>query len=328
MINYSDGRPRCRLRLPAHDHGVVLRHGDPWDALGAREASIAVENGVFHLFYDGAGPTGWLACLATSTDLVHWTKHGPVLDLGPPGADDSATASSPWVFRADDGWHMFYVGSPNATPPPGRIPAFPYLTCTATSDQLAGPWRKTPELIPFRPVPGTYYADTASPGAIIELDGEFLQFFSASAGGDRPLRTLGLARTRDLGGRWELSAEPILPPAEQIENSTLHYEPGLDTWFLFTNHVGIDERGAEFTDAIWVYWSRDPRSWNPEHKAVVLDGANCSWSSRCLGMPTVIRYGDRLALLYDGPGGDSQDHLHRDLGLAWLDLPLSPPSRR
>ncbi|WP_152362016.1 hypothetical protein [Microlunatus speluncae] len=325
MSTYSDGRPGCRRRMPVHDHGVVLRHGDGWDGLGAREASVAVEDGVFHLFYDGAGPTGWLACLATGTDLMQWTKHGPVLDLGPPGADDSATASSPWVVRGDEGWHMFYVGSPNATPPPGRIPAFPYLTCTATADRLAGPWRKDPERKPFRPEPGTYYADTASPGAVIKDDGEFLQFFSASAGAERPLRTLGLARTRELSAPWQIDPEPILPPAEQIENSSLYYEPANRTWFLFTNHVGIDDRGAEFTDAIWVYWSRDPRSWNPDDKAVVLDGSSCSWSSRCVGMPSVIAYGGRLALLYDAPGGDSIDHLRRDLGLAWLDLPLAVP---
>lgn len=325
MSSYSDGRPECRLRMPVRDHGVVLRHGDEWDGLGAREASVAIEDGVYHLFYDGAGLTGWLACLATSTDLVHWTKHGPVLDLGPAGADDSATASSPWVVRAEDRWHMFYVGSPNATPPPGRIPAFPYLTCTATSERLAGPWHKHPDRIPFRPKPGSYYADTASPGAIIRHGDEYLQFFSASAGADRTLRTLGLARTRDLEIGWQIDPNPILPPTEQIENSSLHYEPGSDTWFLFTNHVGIDDHGAEFTDAVWVYWSQDPLSWDPDHKAVVLDGASCGWSYRCIGMPTVITYEDRLSLLYDGPGGTSIDHLRRDIGLAWLDRPLVPP---
>ena len=45
------------------------------------------------MHYDGAGTTGWLACLAVSDDLVHWTKKGPVLDLGRAGADDSASAS-------------------------------------------------------------------------------------------------------------------------------------------------------------------------------------------------------------------------------------------
>jgi hypothetical protein len=33
----------------------------------------------------------------------------------------------------------------------------------------------------------------------------------------------------------------------------------------------------------------------------------------------------RLAVLYDAPGGMSVSHMKRDIGLAWLDLPLKPP---
>ena len=32
---------------------------------------------------------------------------------------------------------------------------------------------------------------------------------------------------------------------EQIENSTFHYEESIETWFLFTNHIGINEEGKE-----------------------------------------------------------------------------------
>jgi hypothetical protein len=31
-----------------------------------------------------------------------------------------------------------------------------------------------------------------------------------------------------------------------------------------------------------IYWSKDLNSWDPEHKAVVLDGPNCKWSHRCI----------------------------------------------
>jgi len=81
---------------------------------------------------------------------------------------------------------------------------------------------------------------------------------------------------------------------------------------------------GEDTDAIWVYWSQDPRVWNPAHKAVVLDGSNCNWSHDCIGMPSVVKLGDKLALFYDAPGGDSISHMRRHIGLAWLDLPLTP----
>ena len=116
----------------------------------------------------------------------------------------------------------------------------------------------------------------------------------------------------------------MLPIEEQIENSALHYEESNKTWFLFTNHIGI-EGNREFTDAVWVYWSKDLDKWDPKNKAVVLDGQNCNWSDKCIGLPSVVRVGDKLALFYDAPGGNSTSHMKRHIGLAWLDLPLSPP---
>jgi len=320
---YPDGRPVATLRMEAQDQGVLIPHGDgpnECDTRGAREALIFKENGVYHLFYDGAGPTGWLACLATSTDLKTWTKKGHVLDYGKPGEPDSATAASPWVIFDGKEWHMFYVASPNTSPPPDKVPSFPYLTMKAHSKKLAGPWIKQPDVVPFRTKPGTYYQDTASPGCIEKVGDEYLMFFSASM-----KRTLGIARTKDLNGPWTLDPQPIVSPEEQIENSSMYFEPANKTWFLFTNHIGLEK--DEYTDAIWVYWSKDINTWDAANKAVVLDGANCTWSKKCIGMPSVITVGNRLAIFYDAPGGESTSHMRRDIGLAWLDLPLKAPTQ-
>jgi predicted GH43/DUF377 family glycosyl hydrolase len=311
--------------MEARDQGMILRHGDGpdrCDRLGAREALIFEEHGVYHLFYDGAGPKGWLACLATSRDLKTWQKQGPVLNFGKPGEEDSASASSPWVYFDGQNWHMFYVATPNTYGGPEYIPALPYLTMKARSKSLAGPWVKQPEVIPFRTKPGTYYADTASPGHIVKQGDEYLMFFSASI-----KRTLGIARTRDLNGPWAVDPQPIVSPEEQIENSSLYFEPSNQTWFLFTNHIGLDNQNGEYTDAIWVFWSKDLNRWDAKDKAVVLDGRNCTWSKKCIGLPSVIVVGKRLAIFYDAPGGDSTSHMGRDLGLAWLELPLSPPKQ-
>jgi len=58
------------------------------------------------------------------------------------------------------------------------------------------------------------------------------------------------------------------------------------------------------------------------HKAVVLDRQNCTWSKDCIGLPSVAKLGRRLAVLYDAPGDGSVSHMRREVGLAWLDLPL------
>ena len=85
---------------------------------------------------------------------------------------------------------------------------------------------------------------------------------------------------------------------------------------------------GEYTDAIWVYWSKDLNTWKAADKAVVLDGRNCGWSRKCIGLPSVLKVGNRLAIFYDAPGGDSKSHMNRDVGLAWLELPLIPPEQR
>lgn len=331
VTDYPDGRPTARYRLEARDAGVVLRHGNgpgESDRLGARDVWVWESGGRYFMHYDGAGPRGWLACLATSADLTHWTAKGPILDLGAAGDPDSASASYGVTFREGRTWHLFYLGTPHVTPAPDYVPAFPYQTLKARGRSPEGPWTKQRDVVPFRPTPGTYYSVTASPGHVIRDGGEYLMFFSAST--DNPiLRTLGIARTRDLNGPWTLGHEPIVPATEQVENTSLVQDRASGIWFLFTNHVGL-EGGLEYTDAIWVYWTRDLRHWDARNKAVVLDRRNCSWSRRIIGLPSVVRVGKRLAIFYDGHEGSEmppgvKSHMDRDVGLAWLDWPILLP---
>ena len=80
-----------------------------------------------------------------------------------------------------------------------------------------------------------------------------------------------------------------------------------------------------------MYWTKNLNKWDPQHKAIVLDGKNCTWSKVVIGMPSVLKVGDKLALFYDGLKGDTLpaghiSHMHRNIGLAWLDLPLVIPN--
>jgi hypothetical protein len=277
----------------------------------------------YFLFYDGAGKDGWRACLAESKNLKTWVKKGPILKLGMPGSPDSKSASSPWVIKENNTWHMFYLGTPNTTPPPDRIPSFPYLTMKAKSNSLEGPWIKQYDITPFKPKDGSFYSVTSSPGFIIKKGKEYLQFFSGAVQDNNGIkRTLGIARTKDLNSTWIIDGLPIFPLNEQIENSSLYYSEKEEIWFLFTNHIGIDKGGKEYTDAIWVYWSKDINKWNEKHKAIVLDSLNCSWSKGAIGMPSVIKVGNRLALFYDASEGYNTDHMNRNIGLAWLSIKL------
>ena len=328
LLKYPDGRPCARWRLEARDAGRVLKHGagpDQCDYLGARDVWVWENGGNYYMHYDGGGTNGWLTCLATSTDLTNWTTRGAVLELGRANEGDSASASYGTTFFDGKTWHMFYMGTRNASRAPDLIPVTPYFTMKALANSPLGPWIKQLNVVPFRCEPNTYYSDTASPGQIVKQGNDYLMFFSAAAPRDgHLLRTIGLAQTKNLDGSWAVQPQPIVPSTEQVENTSLYFEPTLQTWFLFSNHVG-GKKGDEFTDAIWVYWTKDLRQWNPEHKAVVLDGKNCGWSHKCIGLPSVLSVGRRLAIFYDAPGSDSTSHMRRDVGLAWLDLPLVRP---
>jgi predicted GH43/DUF377 family glycosyl hydrolase len=324
---YVDHRSACSWRLDAQDQGIVLWHGDGPDRCdenGAREAIIYLhDNGTYYMHYDGAGPKAWLACLATSPDLTHWTKKGPVLPLGAAGEADSASASSPWIYfdKVQAIWHMFYLATANATPAPDFVPATPYLTRTATSRSPIGPWTKNKALAPVSP-PSTTTDPTMAPGVVIQYHGEYLMFCCGSY-------CIYIARTKDLNGKWVTDPQPIVPKA-YIENSAIYYEPTNQTWFLFTNHIGRYDHDFEYTDAIWMYWTKDLNHFDPAHSAIVLDGQNCSWSKHIIGMPSTMKVGNRLALFYDGNAAPEvppgiKSHMNRDIGLAWLNLPLTPP---
>jgi predicted GH43/DUF377 family glycosyl hydrolase len=323
---YKDGRPECKYRMDAADAGIVMPYGngpDSCDFLGARDLWVfKADDSTFCMHYDAAGPKGWLTSLATSKDLVHWEKKGPVLQLGKKDEPDSKSASYGTTYYDGKKWHMFYLGTPNVTPAPNFIPSFPYLNMKAESNSPYGPWKKRGDITPFKPKENTFYSSTTSPGFIVKNKDEYVMFFSAA---DFTIkRTICIARTKDLDGSWKIDSEPIFSPEEQVENSSVYYEKANKTWFLFTNHIGLDKDG-EYTDAVWVYWSKDLNKWDAEHKAIVLDGQNCKWSGRCIGLPSVIRYKNRLAVLYDAPGGNSVSHMRRSIGLAFLNLPLNPP---
>jgi len=324
--SYIDGRPSANYRIYCHDEGVVLKHGDgpdSCDVYGAREAIVNKVGNIYYLFYDGAGKTGWLACLTESKDLKNWQKKGAVLHLGDSTRADSKSASSPWVIKQKDEWHMFYLGTPNTTPAPDRIPAFPYLTMKAKSKSLEGPWIKQYDVRPFPEKKNSFYTVTSSPGFIIHYQGKYLQFFSGATQDSTGIkRTLGLATTKDLNSSWTINDKPLFPLSEQVENSSLFYDKANNTWYLFTNHIGINQDRLEYTDAIWVYWSKNIYHWNSKNKAIVLDKNNCTWAKGAIGMPSVIKIGGKLALLYDGVNGNSTSHMGRDIGLAWIQLPI------
>jgi len=317
-LSYLDGRPYPSYRLNAVDQGMFLEYGkgpNACDTMNAREAMINCVDGTYYLYYDGAGAKGWVSCLAVSRDLKNWERKGPLLEFGP-GVSDSAAACSPWIIKDEKNlWHMYYLGTPNTTGGTDKIPIAPYLALHATSKSPAGPWTKRYDPVPFSTKEGTYYSMSAYPGHIIKQGSEYMMFFGAADAKGR--RTVSIARSKDLNGEWTLEPTPALPVTENLENTSVYFEPTSNTWFLFVNHIG-----NVCPDAVWVYWTNDVNHWNPACKAIVMDGSNCTWSKKNIGMPTVVPVGDKLYVFYDGAGGEATNEMYRSVAKATLQLPL------
>ena len=337
------------------DIGIVLSPSSPdepyyaYDGGGVREAVLKQVNGKFILTYDGAAPgekpdSYWNACEAESDDLIHWRKCGPTLlssGLTHPEASaevypDFCSASSPWDFSDGDRWYRYYLAADHCSP--AGIPSFAYRTMLAVSDHPRGPWKKVCDkpgkeghvCFPLGK-PGDWDDETASPGEVIKVEGEqlpYLMFYSGSCKGETK-RSIGLARTDDpstcdnfrkeKGHFWVKDALPILPPSEDIENSSLFFEEESGYWYLFTNHI----KDNSYTDAVWVYRTKDIFHWNAADKAIAMDARMSAFAKGAVGMPSVMRIGNKLALLYDGTVDGGIGHLHRHIGLAFLDLPLA-----
>lgn len=367
MTTFNVAIAKCQdggiLRLNVVDQGIVLSP-DPvggtyynYEGGGVREAIINKVDDTYYMFYDGAGPNGglWRACMAKSTDLVHWMKLGPMLNPSieehPSGSNveykDWTSATSPWVYNDNGQWYMYYLGSDTEN---DGIPGFGYNTLLATSSHISGPWTKfnstsgKSNYVSFITKPGTWLNLTTSPGHVMQnpkwtgagdgINKKYLMFFSGSGNGDGTVRrSIGIARTNDLStvdacnasnpNFWSIDANPIVPATEDIENSSIYYEPANGYYFLFTNHIFNNA----YTNAVWVYWTKDIDRWNVNDKAVVVDINNNSWAKGVIGMPTVVaKDSGTLALVFDGCVGTSTSHLNRKIGLVYLGLPLQVPT--
>ncbi len=332
--------------------------GEPfykWDGGGCREAILNKVDDVYYLNYDAAMPgkrenSYWNAFQAKSTDLIHWEKLGPNLltsalthpDSSRDVYKDFCSASSPWSRYENGTWYHYYLGADHSSPE--GIPSFQYSTMLATSKTLHGMWDKHCENegcekhVCFNVGKAGSWDDcTASPGEVLinpkweknpETEKKYIMFYSGSCKGETK-RSVGIAKTDNLstcddfdkedGNFWIKDPDPVIPPEDDIENTSIFFEESSGLYWMFTNHI----YNNSYTDSVWVYWSDDLEKWNPANKAIVIDSSVSSWAKGAIGMPAVIKKDENtLALLYDAVKGNGTGHLDRHIGLAEIKLPI------
>ena len=97
---------------------LVPEEGGAWEQGGLYKPCLLRADDQFYLFYNAknAAPDGqaWIeqTGLATSSDLIHWTREAtnPVLRVGPAGGWYSKFISDPAIYRVGAGWANAFFG--------------------------------------------------------------------------------------------------------------------------------------------------------------------------------------------------------------------------
>ncbi len=94
----------------------VLSPTEPYEALGAEDPRVTEIDGTYYLTYTGWDHKNARLCLATSTDLFTWTKHGPLFTDFNTFAPQGNGVDSPWSKAGAilpvplDGRYLMYFG--------------------------------------------------------------------------------------------------------------------------------------------------------------------------------------------------------------------------
>ena len=113
---------------------------NPWVMLAGDRLRVRFYYAVYYAGGDDAGHRR--VCLATAPldDPANWRRHGPLLELGPPGSFDAHWCVLPHVVQAaPDRWHLYYTGNSGT----GRgLSAFPGMGLALSPDGIQ--WEKYP----------------------------------------------------------------------------------------------------------------------------------------------------------------------------------------
>lgn len=181
---------------------LIPEEGAPWEQGGLYKECLVEHDGLFYMFYNAKNRTeaheDWIeqTGLATSSDLVHWTRavDNPLLRVSP-DSWESRFVSDPCVLQHEDQWAMFYFGFDGRHAQEG----------IALSQDLLH-WKKHAEPIIRHGPEGSLDSLYAHKPSVIRHEGILYHFYCAcrpSRPGDRAVhlgtfRTIAVATSRPL----------------------------------------------------------------------------------------------------------------------------------
>jgi predicted GH43/DUF377 family glycosyl hydrolase len=252
-------------RLPAgrakpyqtpYKHGRLVvsasgRDGD-FDSRAVDCPFVFMADGQFHMTYIGWDGTGYQTGLATSRDLVHWRKLGPVLRRDPKNPITRYNIAMNWILRDNDLRSLGelkkvngrYLGIYHAYPNPGYEQG-PAVIGFCWSDDLRD-WSVDEPFL--RPGDGAAWerGGLYKP-CLVEHGGAYYLFYNAKTNEPRGWREqTGVATSADLKTWRRYEGNPILrngPAGSWDERFASDPCVALDgkTWVVF--YYGLDAKG-------------------------------------------------------------------------------------
>jgi predicted GH43/DUF377 family glycosyl hydrolase len=174
---------------------VLAPEGKEGKYIAANGSALAAADGIFY-WYETGDP--FSIALAWSTDGMHWTRKGAVLERGPRGSFDEVSVADPHVIRRGGRFYMFYLGMDRAHRQ--------RLGVAQSQDAIRWEKLRTNPILELG-APGAFDEQGLGEPAVWSSGGSYWMLYT---GRDRAEhRRLGLAKSPD-GIHWERDSS--LPP--------------------------------------------------------------------------------------------------------------------
>lgn len=199
------------------EHPVLeVGENDSWDSLGISEPVVIRDGNVYKMWYEGLGnkDNHWRIGYATSSDGIHWTKHGIALDIDPHLAWCSEDVLEPWVMKDGQYYKMWYTC--NFIKDPARTE----IGHAFSEDGIV--WEKHPSpVLPLKQLQSTFIDGQKISGAsepcVIKNGRQYVMYFQTEFTG-RGKGKICYAVSND-GIEWDIPSygNPVVSPGGDVE---------------------------------------------------------------------------------------------------------------
>ncbi|MBE7063531.1 MAG: hypothetical protein E7390_07085 [Ruminococcaceae bacterium] len=249
--------------------------------------SVIKENGIYYLFAarwpeEKGFPGGYLTdseiVLATTDDLAKPFRFEKVLLTKRDGGYwDSAMQHNPFIFKKDDTYILYYIGSPDGGV---ETRAIGY----AWSKSLTDGWQRSDKALALPP-------DANNPAVVQAEDGSFLLYFRDN------LCRMSVARASAFDGPYTVEKFNLFPRGAVEDMYVYKTADGYGMIAEDCNGVytGLGKGGVHFSSRDGVNWDEDRASQTYDFNLEYTDGTSLLLQRR--ERPVLFRDGEKLYLI-------------------------------